>query len=193
MERSRSTIWYEDLERHRQPSLYYLSPQDDKDGPHLICDWNGAPNDSEEYDIDFLSKLIEKKGSDKKLIDHIDEPEPKPPKITNSKKTTVLPLKNNSSQTMLTENDGSRLELLTMPPVVYSLLRRLLARENMNAQEKETITEEVEKSPHHSKSSASSQVELDGIDIAKKGKARSPCSKLSKSKFLKTQDTASKF
>lgn len=178
MNGSRTTLWYEDLERHRQPSLYYLSSEEDPAGPHLICDWNGPPTNCDEFDIDHLSKMIEAKPSAE------DGPELPPPKAgmagcnfneeeTNNAKSNdnfsldpALNSKTRCSQTILTENDGSRLGFLTVPPVVNSLLQRLLQNHIQNNQIKKD-TPEPSKSkrpkskptcPSSSSSSSSSSV-----------------------------------
>lgn len=50
----KSALWAEDLEGHRQPSLYYLGEEEGADGTHLVCNWNGAPTDFEDYGLDTL-------------------------------------------------------------------------------------------------------------------------------------------
>lgn len=130
MDGSRGKIWYEDVERHRQPSLYYLSSEDDSAGPHLIVDWNGPPTDVNEFDFDIMSKLVEMKpidtqsaDTDEKPIATMDNGDSAYPGIFTSKISS-------SSETILSENDGANLNFLTVPPMVDSLLRRLMAKKH---------------------------------------------------------------
>ena len=148
---TRATIWYEDIERHRQPSLYYLSSEDDAAGPHLICDWNGPPTNFDEFDIDIMSKMIQAKPVDTGLAegafmfdDSLKDDSVKIP-------DTIVP-KTNSSHTILTENDGSRLDFLTVPPLVNSLLKRLLQRSQTTENRPSPIPEESEQAEPAEKS-----------------------------------------
>lgn len=136
MDHYKAPIWYEDLENQRQPCLYYLSSEEDPAGPHLICDWNGPPTDYEEFDLDIASKMVELKPiKDKtkggltlveKLIENISQP---------------LAPKINSSYTLLTEHDDSRLNYLTVPPLVNSLLKRMMRNQSSKSRP-EPIPEE---------------------------------------------------
>lgn len=127
MDQSRPTLWYEDLDRHRQPSLYYLSTEDDKSGPHLICDWNGAPTNFEEFDIDMMGKFVQQtdkiSSPDKDSICPSLNYDAEEDQMKFSQ--TILP-KHNCSQTLLTEEDGSQFDFLTVPPMARSLIKRLL-------------------------------------------------------------------
>lgn len=136
MDHHRAPIWYEDLENQRQPCLYYLSSEEDPAGPHLICDWNGPPTNYEEFDLDIASKMIEIKpvhdqtkgdlSMVEKIIDNISQP---------------LAPKINSSYTLLTERDDSRLDFLTVPPLVNSLLNRIMRSKSVKSRP-EPIPEE---------------------------------------------------
>lgn len=126
MERSRTVLWYEDLECHRQPSLYYLSSEDDPAGPHLICDWNGAPTDLGELEIDLMAKLVEAKTEELEnesrmlqINDPLDDD------CDSQMQEAIVP-RSISSHTTLTENDGSQLNFLTVPPHVQALAKRLI-------------------------------------------------------------------
>lgn len=51
-------LWLEDLQRHRQPALYFFEEEEGADsGTHLVCDWNGTPTDINEIDVDVLCML----------------------------------------------------------------------------------------------------------------------------------------
>lgn len=142
MERSKTVLWYEDLECHRQPSLYYLSSEDDPAGPHLICDWNGSPTDLGELEIDLMSKLIEAKSDDLEnetrmlQLDNLETIEDCEHEIQETIKPRSI-----SSHTTLTENDGSQLNFLTVPPFVESLIKRIVKSQNLKYP---TIPEAVE-------------------------------------------------
>lgn len=134
MASSRDTIWYEDVERHRQPSLYYLSSEDDPAGPHLIVDWNGPPTDFNDFDYDLMNKFIEMKPIetqdvrvDTKPIESEDQDD-EYMGIFNKSKTN----KSTSPATLLTENDGAKLHFLTVPPMVNSLLKRFMSQQYKN-------------------------------------------------------------
>lgn len=130
MDASRNRIWYEDVERHRQPSLYYLSSEDDSAGPHLIVDWNGPPTDVNEFDFDIMSKLVEMKPIDTQSADTggkpiaaMDNGDSVYPGIFTSKTRS-------SSATTLSKDDGANLNFLTVPPMVDSLLKRLMSKKH---------------------------------------------------------------
>lgn len=155
MDQSRPTIWLEDLEGHREPALYYLTSEDEPAGPHLICDWNGSPTNYDEFNIDLICKMIEcspmdihNSNNDKesrnvitgeflKTIDMTEQSEDVMINDNNSIRLqnlvdadhpyhTILPETSQSPNNLLVENDGSRLEFLTVPPLVASLLKRQL-------------------------------------------------------------------
>lgn len=146
MDGSRPTLWYEDLEGHRQPSLYYLSSEDDPAGPHLICDWNGPPTNFEEFDIDIMSKMIQKKTVEE--ADDVDRMyDFKVTDLSDKSFETAAAPRSNSTHTILTENDGSSLDFLTVPPIVNSLLRRLLHSHTKKKSPPKPIPEVLEAIP----------------------------------------------
>lgn len=124
MDQSKTTLWYEDLESRRQPSLYYLSSEEDPAGPHLICDWNGPPTSYDEFDLDIMSKMIDLKPVSNKTTDSSTQNR----LVVDMIEDVSQPIapKTNSSYTQLTEDDGSRLDFLTVPPIVNSLLKRIM-------------------------------------------------------------------
>lgn len=155
MDQSRPTIWLEDLEGHREPALYYLTSEDEPAGPHLICDWNGSPTNYDEFNIDLICKMIECSPMDihnsnndeesrnvitgefLKTIDMTEQSEDVMINDNNSIRLqnlvnadhpyhTILSETSQSPNNLLVENDGSRLEFLTVPPLVASLLKRQL-------------------------------------------------------------------
>lgn len=158
MDKSRPTIWLEDLEGHREPALYYLTSEDEPAGPHLICDWNGPPTNYEEFDIDLICKMIEctpmntnkHSSSDNSASSDINQYLSRTTLDNKEQQTqgvfiddnvefnnqqqddsqhpyhTILPETSRSPNNLLVENDGSRLEFLTVPPLVASLLKRQL-------------------------------------------------------------------
>lgn len=65
----RQMLWAEDLEKHRQPSLYFLDEEDSPGGPHLVADWNGVPTDEDEFDIDVLNLLKEHEKNSEDIDD----------------------------------------------------------------------------------------------------------------------------
>jgi len=149
MNPSKTTLWYEDLERHRQPSLYYLSSEDDEGGPHLICDWNGPPTDFDEFDIDIMSKMIQSKPitTTKPSEEDTFVAIPQDTEYDDDKIPETIAPKSNCSHTLLTENDGSRLDFLTVPPLVNSLLKRLFR--NQVARPSLAREEPADKRPAH--------------------------------------------
>lgn len=147
MDQQRHTLWYEDLERHRQPSLYYLSSLEDNNGPHLVCDWNGAPTNFEEFDLDLMSKFIEAKPVAENL--RTDKIYLSSQNFEDSGEIPAFaaPKVNKSSTTKLTEDDGSHMDFLTIPTLPQALLRRLLMK---NFDTKSSIvTEEMEITSTH--------------------------------------------
>lgn len=133
MERSKTILWYEDLECHRQPSLYYLSSEDDPAGPHLICDWNGAPTDLGELEIDLMSKLIDAKTEEElenetRMLQIND---PNALDDCDSQTQETIKPRSISSHTTLTENDGTQLNFLTVPPFVDNLIKRIVKNQGL--------------------------------------------------------------
>lgn len=147
-----ATLWYEDLECHRQPSIYYLGREEGVDGSHLICDWNGAPTDFGEIDIDILRMIREKEtilvtNADNQVLelngddsDFVDYPNPT---IDIGKCSDNNKSRTHSSKTPLTENDGACLDFLTVAPIARSLLQRL-SRSQKSLSRPSTIPEERE-------------------------------------------------
>lgn len=115
------------IESHRQPSLYYVSAEDDPTGPHLICDWNGPPTNIGEFDIDILSSMIDVKPGDEiiSVEQYCNEFNLKS-KATDPIRTSIA---SSVDQSTLDEDDGTKLTLLTTPPIVNSLVSRLVRLE----------------------------------------------------------------
>lgn len=134
---SRNTLWFEDLERHRQPCLYYLSSEDDRGGPHLVCDWNGPPTDYKEFEFDLLRRRID-------YSSHVPTKNDKSRPIQDEGDVSIddeQPRSRVPPQGLLTEDDGARLDLLTVPPIVNSLMLRMFQEHNKNTK-RPTISEE---------------------------------------------------
>lgn len=133
----KSVLWAEDLEGHRQPSLYYLSEDDDEgrtDGPHLICDWNGTPTDFDDIELDTLGLMQQKdlkndcEQDDDELVNSgdnfIDYPNPAANLVKLSDTSNI------SSQTQR-QNDYdlaecAHLNFLSVPPITQGLLRHIV-------------------------------------------------------------------
>lgn len=140
---SRNSLWFEDLERHRQPCLYYLSSEDDGGGPHLVCDWNGPPTDYREFDFDIAQRRIDLVSD----MSHRNEkkkptPDRQPTPDNNEEEHCKY-----STHALLTENDGARLDLLTVPPIVNSLmLRKFQEYKKASPTSKSTDSEQIQPS-----------------------------------------------
>lgn len=121
------------IESHRQPSLYYVSAEDDPTGPHLICDWNGPPTNIGEFDIDILSIMIDVKPDDEIIsADQYCSEFNLKTKIADSGYNSPnwsCRATTNLDQSTLDEDDGTKLTLLTTPPIVNSLVSRLVRLE----------------------------------------------------------------
>lgn len=115
------------IESHRQPSLYYVSAEDDPTGPHLICDWNGPPTNIGEFDIDILSTMIEAKSGDEIVsVEQYCNDYNLKDEVNDHCPTSMA---SNIDQSTLDEDDGTKLTLLTIPPIVNSLVSRLVSLE----------------------------------------------------------------
>lgn len=119
----------------------------------MICDWNGAPTDLGELEIDLMAKLIEAKSEDLEnermlyINDSLNED------CDSQMQETIVP-RSISSHTTLTENDGSQLNFLTVPPHVRALERRMSKYQNHPLYKHPPIPEEAsEKPPVNNKSS----------------------------------------
>lgn len=135
---TRGSLWFEDLERHRQPCLYYLSSEDDREGPHLVCDWNGPPTDYGELGFDYMRGRIDipiKTNTNNQRSTHDD---------TESLIGDIEPQRNASalSHSLLTENDGARLDLLTVPPIVNSLMLKMFHEQGKKGKATTSVTKE---------------------------------------------------
>lgn len=121
-------LWYEDLESHRQPALYYLSSREVSSGPHLICDWNGPPTDYEEFNLDIISCLVNSKLA--KVKENGDSEHD--PHDNNGKPSHYLSSSNssgisrNSNRTVLLSKDSAKFDLLTVTPLVKGIVLRAL-------------------------------------------------------------------
>ena len=135
----KSVLWAEDLEGHRQPSLYYLSGEEGADGPHLICDWNGNPTDFSEMDFDSLTIFKEHdepadSGFDQKDQhddeettsddDFVDFPNP----AADILKLTLSgePQPPTHRQNDLDFAECAHLDFLSVPPMTGGLLKRFV-------------------------------------------------------------------
>lgn len=160
MEDSRPTVWLEDLEGHREPSLYYLSSEEEPSGPHLICDWNGTPTNYDELDIDLISKMIEYSPtetlnppfpSDEYNPSHLEQEVEEVEDIHDvtiqmSHEMNCTTADSHSSETNLSDDDDSRLQFLTVPPLVMSLLKRQMKLQaQLISQSKETQTSKLDR------------------------------------------------
>lgn len=60
MDTSFPVPWFEDLDMHRGPALYYIrSDEAAQAGPFFITNWDGPPTDHGEFDLDIMSRLVE--------------------------------------------------------------------------------------------------------------------------------------
>lgn len=82
----KSVLWAEDLESHRQPSLYYLSDEEGEDGPYLICDWNGSPTDFSEIHLDSYGMV---QGQEKLVMKQESKQHEQNGHMTNGSNTTT--------------------------------------------------------------------------------------------------------
>lgn len=134
------TECFNNIECHRQPSLYYLDKEDDPSGPHLICDWNGPPTNFEEFDIDILSKMIKMKPMPDSQIDVVDQRDSTQNlQITLENQVNYAP---NQGSTF-DKDYGSQLRLLTVPQAIHDLRQELFRlKNNKNSKEQQSATKE---------------------------------------------------
>jgi hypothetical protein len=136
----KSVLWAEDLEGHRQPSLYYLSSEEGVDGPHLICDWNGSPTDLSEMEFDTLTlfKKHDQQGTeangtqDENALNHDETTEdefvdfPNPAADIVKVAHTGEPVPPTHRQNDLDLVECAHLDFLSVPPMTGGLLKRFV-------------------------------------------------------------------
>lgn len=170
---NKSVLWAEDLEGHRQPSLYYLDDEEGAaDGPHLICDWNGAPTDVGEFDIDVLSLLKKHENEDENedndfldaskecaaqqqqlrdeiasSDDFVDYPNPAANIMKRNKRiadgNVGVPLP--TRQNDLIVEDCAHLDFLSVPPITSGLLKRIVR--NLQRNQKPSAVNSIDMTP----------------------------------------------
>ena len=158
----KSVLWAEDLEGHRQPSLYYLSEEEGADGPHLVCDWNGPPTDFDDFDLDALSLLkehdITKDDGKKSKNDHvdldttgdnfIDYPNPAADLIKVAQNGDALSTQFHR-QNDLDLAECAHLDFLSVPPISGGLLKRIVRNlQNIKAKQQQQ-QQQPQQQPHH--------------------------------------------
>lgn len=119
-------LWAEDLQCHREPSLYYLDQEEDKNGPHLICDWNGTPTDFDEFDLDILSSY--KECTPHETSEQIEETiiEDDCYDYPNPTSEIAKTLESNRSNLIMGNNDRNTLDFLSVPPITSGLIKRIV-------------------------------------------------------------------
>lgn len=157
----KSVLWAEDLEGHRQPSLYYLSEEEGADGPHLVCDWNGPPTNFDDFDLDTLSMFREhdaikddEKNKKNDNVDFeitgdnfIDYPNPAADLIK------VAQNGDSSSTQFHRQNDldlseCAHLDFLSVPPISGGLLKRIVRNlQNIKAKQQQQPQQQRQQQP----------------------------------------------
>jgi hypothetical protein len=129
----KSVLWAEDLEGHRQPSLYYLSDEEGMDGPHLICDWNGSPTDFSEMEFDtlnFFKKHDSIQTEPEAPSDNITDEEfvdyPNPAADINKTDQTGETVTQTQRQNDLDFAECAHLDFLSVPPMTGGLIKRFV-------------------------------------------------------------------
>lgn len=115
----------------------------------MICDWNGAPTDLGELEIDLMAKLVEAKTEEienETRMLQINDPLQINDDCDSRMQETIVP-RSISSHTTLTENDGSQLNFLTVPPHVEALARRFNRQNQILRSKHPPIPEEVPGKP----------------------------------------------
>lgn len=127
-------LWYEDVERHRVPAVYYISKLDDESGPHLILDWNGTPIDLSEFDIDMASRFVTEPplpSSEPEVTDKMIEEFHRNSLFANAILSKDCEARCNPANVPCLQHKTSN-HLLTVPPTVSSLLQRQISLMNQN-------------------------------------------------------------
>lgn len=137
MEHSNNPLWYEDLETHRQPALYYLSSRDTPTGPHLICDWNGPPTNYDEFNIDIISNIVNSQKAQSDTEDSKEQAQTHSSSSSNSGRMTQT-----CNQTVLISEDANRFDFLTVPPLVRGIVLRALKVQKIKRPEPPRETED---------------------------------------------------
>lgn len=138
-------LWTEELQRHRQPTLYYIEDEEAVDGPHLIVNWNGIQTEPTEIDIALsYNEVSQQQSCDAiaKVDGAIECPYEAIDVSTNDclNPTTELAktFRTPDTQISLALNKSELFDFISVPFITSGLLKRIVRNAKQHQENRET-------------------------------------------------------